>query len=159
MNILAIGAHPDDIEFGCGGTFMGFMLASMIITGDWGSRAPIKAYAMPILIMGVFIFDMTYTTISRIATKKVANFREWLEFTGKDHLHHRLTTLGLSAKQTVLFVYFLTASLGMSALVLKNGRIIDALLLLIQAVFIYIIIVILMIRGKIRTRRKEDKIK
>ena len=22
MNILAIGAHPDDIEFGCGGTLM-----------------------------------------------------------------------------------------------------------------------------------------
>ena len=79
---------------------------------------------------------MSYTTISRIVTQKVANFREWLEFTGKDHLHHRLTTLGLSAKQTVLFIYFLTASLGMSALVLKNGRVIDALLLLIQAVFI-----------------------
>ena len=22
MNILAIGAHPDDIEFGCGGTLL-----------------------------------------------------------------------------------------------------------------------------------------
>jgi len=90
-----------------GSTFMGFMLASMIIMGDWGSKAPIKAYAMPILIMGIFIFDMTYTTISRIASHKVVNFREWLEFTGKDHLHHRLTTLGLSAKQTVFLSIFL----------------------------------------------------
>jgi len=24
MNILAIGAHPDDIEYGCGGTLLGF---------------------------------------------------------------------------------------------------------------------------------------
>jgi UDP-GlcNAc:undecaprenyl-phosphate GlcNAc-1-phosphate transferase len=142
-----------------GSTFMGFLLAGMIIMGDWGSKDPIKAYAMPILIMGIFIFDMTYTTISRIASHKVANFREWLEFTGKDHLHHRLTTLGLSAKQTVFFIYFLTASLGMSALVLKNGRVIDALLLLIQAAFIYIIIVILMLRGELRNRRKEDKSK
>jgi len=108
--------------------------------------------------MGIFIFDMTYTTISRIASHKVANFREWLEFTGKDHLHHRLTTLGLSPKQTVHFIYFLTASLGMSALVLRNGKVLDALLLLIQAVFIYIIIVILMVRGKIKNRRKEDPI-
>jgi UDP-GlcNAc:undecaprenyl-phosphate/decaprenyl-phosphate GlcNAc-1-phosphate transferase len=141
-----------------GSTFVGFLLASMIIVGDWGSKSPIKAYAMPVLIMGIFIFDMTYTTISRIASHKVANFREWLEFTGKDHLHHRLTTLGLSPKQTVHFIYFLTASLGMSALVLRNGKVLDALLLLIQAVFIYIIIVILMVRGKIKNRRKEDPI-
>ncbi len=141
-----------------GSTFLGFVLAGMVIVGDWGSKTPIKAYAMPILIMGIFIFDMTYTTISRIASHKVANFKEWLEFTGKDHLHHRLTSLGLSAKQTVFFIYFLTASLGMSALVLKNGSVIDALLLLIQAVFIYIIVVILMLRVKPRNRRKEDRI-
>ena len=143
-----------------GSTFMGFLLASMVLMGDWGSKAPIKAYAMPILIMGIFIFDMVYTTTSRIVSHKVVNFREWLEFTGKDHLHHRLTSLGLSAKQTVFFIYFLTASLGMSALVLRNGNVIDALLLLFQAVTIYLIIVILMLRGKKeerRDRRKEDQ--
>jgi len=65
----------------------------------------------------------------------------------------------LSAKQTVFFIYFLTASLGLGALVLRNGNLIDALLLLIQAVFIYLIIVILMIRGQLKNRRKEDKVK
>ena len=144
-----------------GSTFMGFMLAGMVLMGGWGGKDPIKAYAMPILIMSIFIFDMVYTTTSRIASHKIVNVREWLEFTGKDHLHHRLTALGLSAKQTVFFIYFLTASLGMSALVLKNGSVIDALLLLFQAVTIYLIIVILMLRGKKdegRNRRKEDKI-
>ena len=144
-----------------GSTFMGFMLAGMVLMGGWGGKDPIKAYAMPILIMSIFIFDMVYTTTSRIASHKIVNVREWLEFTGKDHLHHRLTALGLSAKQTVFFIYFLTASLGMSALVLKNGSVIDALLLLFQAVTIYLIIVILMLRGKKderRNRRKEDQI-
>jgi UDP-GlcNAc:undecaprenyl-phosphate GlcNAc-1-phosphate transferase len=170
MNILAIGAHPDDIEFGCGGTllkysclgflphnlryknpaviflgdagstFMGFMLAGMVLMGGWGGEDPIKAYAMPMLIMGIFIFDMVYTTISRIASKKVVSFNGWLEHTGKDHLHHRLTSLGLSA------------------LVLRNGTILDALLLLLQAVTIYLIIVILMIRVKLRDRRREDRV-
>ncbi len=140
-----------------GSTFMGFMLAGMVLMGGWGGEDPIKAYAMPMLIMGIFIFDMVYTTISRIASKKVINVGEWLEFTGKDHLHHRLTTLGLSAKQTVFFIYFLTASLGISALVLKNGSVIDALLLLLQAVFIYFIIVILMVRVNTNNRMKEDK--
>lgn len=141
-----------------GSTFMGFMLAGMVIMGDWGSRDPIKAYAMPILIMGIFIFDMVYTTVSRIASKKVVNFSGWLEFTGKDHLHHRLASLGLGAKQTVLFICSLTASLGLGALVLEGGSLIDTLLLLLQAVTIYIIIVILMIKGQSRRRRKEVQV-
>ena len=142
-----------------GSTFMGFMLAGMILMGGWGGEDPIKAYAMPMLIMGIFIFDMVYTTASRIASKKVVNVNQWLEFTGKDHLHHRLMALGLSAKPTVFFIYFLTASLGLSALVLKNGSVLDALLLLLQAVTIYLIIVILMLRGQSRSRRKEDQVK
>ncbi len=100
---------------------------------------------------------MIYTTISRIASKKVVNFSGWLEYAGKDHLHHRLTSLGLSAKQTVFFIYFLTASLGLSALVLRNGNLIDVLLLLIQATFIYLIIVIFMIRVQLRNRREKDR--
>ncbi|ODS32130.1 MAG: putative glycosyltransferase [Candidatus Scalindua rubra] len=86
-----------------GSTFMGFMLAGMVVMGGWGSQDPIKAYAMPILIMGIFIFDMTYTTIARISSKKVVDFGGWVEYAGRDHLHHRLTDLGLSAKKTVFF--------------------------------------------------------
>ena len=38
MNILAIGAHPDDIEIGCGGTIIkyadrGHNLFSLVMTG------------------------------------------------------------------------------------------------------------------------------
>ncbi len=142
-----------------GSTFMGFMLAGMILMGGWGGEDPIKAYAMPMLIMGIFIFDMVYTTASRIASKKVINLNQWLEFTGKDHLHHRLMVLGLTAKQTVFFIYFLTASLGLSALVLKNGSVLDALLLLLQAVTIYLIIVILMIRGRSRNGGEGNHMK
>ncbi len=149
--------NPAAIFLGdAGSTFMGFMLAGMVVMGDWGYRTPIKAYAMPILIMSIFIFDMIYTTVSRIYSKRVTDFRSWLEFAGKDHLHHRLMSLGLSAKQTVFFIYFLAASLGLGALVLRNGNRLDALLLLIQAVTIYLIIVILMIRIHMRNRRKED---
>lgn len=42
MNILALGAHPDDIEFGCGGTFLkyskkGSQIYFMVLTkGEFG---------------------------------------------------------------------------------------------------------------------------
>ena len=46
MNILAIGAHPDDIEFGCGGTLAkytrkGHRLFLLVMTGG-GQGAPAK---------------------------------------------------------------------------------------------------------------------
>lgn len=131
-----------------GSTFMGFTLASLTVMGGWGAREPIKAYAMPILILGILIFDMFYTTVTRIKNKQISRFGEWLSFTGKDHLHHRLEMLGFSRKQTVFFILFVAATLGLSALVLRNGNTLDALLLSLQAVLIYLFIIILMIRKK-----------
>jgi len=131
-----------------GSTFMGFMLASLTVMGGWGAKEPIKAYAMPVLILGILIFDMLYTTITRVKNKRISNFGEWLSFTGKDHLHHRLEMLGFSRKQTVFFILFIAATLGLGALVLRNGNTLDALLLSFQAVLIYMVIVTLMIRKK-----------
>lgn len=48
MNILAIGAHPDDIEFGCGGTLIkyaqkGYNVYLMILTlGQMGGEGKIR---------------------------------------------------------------------------------------------------------------------
>ncbi len=131
-----------------GSTFMGFMLAGLTVMGGWGSDDPIKAYTMPILILGVLIFDMVYLTISRIWSKKVHNFYEWLDFTGKDHLHHRLGAIGFGSKSTVLFIFLIDASLGLGALVLKDGRTLDAIFLLLQTTLIFFVIIILMLKGR-----------
>ncbi len=48
MNILAIGAHPDDIEIGCGGTLIkyskkGHNIFLMILTlGEMGGKGGIR---------------------------------------------------------------------------------------------------------------------
>ena len=48
MNILAIGAHPDDIEFGCGGALIkyadrGHRIYLMVMTeGDLGAPKPTR---------------------------------------------------------------------------------------------------------------------
>lgn len=48
MNILAIGAHPDDIEFGCGGTLIkysqkGYNVFLMILTlGQMGGKGKVR---------------------------------------------------------------------------------------------------------------------
>jgi len=134
-----------------GSTFLGFMLATLSVMAAWAADNPIKAYSMPLLILGVLIFDMTYLTISRFATGKVKNFTEWIEYVGKDHFHHRLSARGLSNFHTVLFILFISTTLGLSALVIRNANTFECILLLIQALSLYIILTIIMISAKHET--------
>jgi UDP-GlcNAc:undecaprenyl-phosphate GlcNAc-1-phosphate transferase len=140
--------RPASIFLGDSGSqFIGFTLAGMAVMGNWAVGDPVKAYSMPILILAIPIFDMTYITVTRIYWGQIRNFRDWLEYTGKDHLHHRLQNLGLSKRQTVAFIYFLACSLGVSAIVLKNGRTLDAIVLLFQAAMLLLVAATLMVRG------------
>jgi UDP-GlcNAc:undecaprenyl-phosphate GlcNAc-1-phosphate transferase len=130
-----------------GSSFIGFSLAALAIMGGWGEDYPIKAYIMPTLILGIFIYDMFHINISRITSKKVTGFREILTYVGKDHIHHRLMALGLGKRATVLFIYLVSASLGLGALAMTRLNTAYSLLLLVQGALTLMIIAILMIRG------------
>ena len=85
---------------------MGYMLASLTIMGGWGASNPVKAYTLPVLVLGILIFDMSYTTVTRFKNKQIASFNDYLSFTGKDHLHHRLEQSGLYQKTDSIFYLF-----------------------------------------------------
>ncbi|NOZ70102.1 MAG: undecaprenyl/decaprenyl-phosphate alpha-N-acetylglucosaminyl 1-phosphate transferase, partial [Deferribacteres bacterium] len=53
-----------------GSTFLGFMLAGIAIAGNWAEDNMLRL-SIPVLILGVPIFDMTFTTVMRIREKKV----------------------------------------------------------------------------------------
>jgi UDP-GlcNAc:undecaprenyl-phosphate GlcNAc-1-phosphate transferase len=150
LGFLPHNFRPGRIFLGdAGSTFLGFTLASLAIMGNWAKDNPLVALSVPILILGVFIFNMAYVTIARIKRGKVSTFREWVSYCAKDHLHHHLLALGLSQTRTVLFIYLIGICLGMSALVLRHAaNTVDAILMLGQALIIFIIIVILMALGR-----------
>lgn len=131
-----------------GSTFIGFMLAVIAVMGEWADNDPLKALSIPLLILGVLILDMVYTTISRVVCGKVHSFTEWLEFTGKDHLHHRLNRLGLSMKESVIFIYALTAILGVGAMIIRRSSTTEVFLELFQAVAVFSIVTIIMLRSR-----------
>ncbi len=141
---------PATIYLGDGGsTFFGFLLASFALYGGWSSKGPVIALGIPVLILGVLIFDMCYITMSRIRNGKVTNIKEWLDYTGKDHFHHRLIQLGFSERQTVLFIYFACIISGLSALTLEHTyNWFYVAVLVLQSVLIFIIISLLMIVGR-----------
>jgi len=133
-----------------GSIFLGFILSTLAVIGDWADNNPIVSFSAPVLIFWVLIFDMTYITVERIATGKVKSVRQWLEFVGKDHLHHRTYALLGDRRKAVLFIYLLSITLGLSAVALRYARTVDGILLVIQAFLITVIVSILDYSGRKR---------
>ncbi len=140
-----------------GSNFLGFTLASLAVMGEWSDNSLIASLVTPILIFSILIYDMIYITISRIITGRVKTFRELLEYVGKDHLHHRMEALLFGRKRSVMFIYLLSFTMSINALVLRNASTEEAWLLLLQAIAILIVVTILEIVGNRHERRKGYK--
>lgn len=125
-----------------GSTFLGFLLAALAVKGDWAEDNFIDI-AAPVLIFWVFIFDMTHITIARIASGKVRSFRQWIEYVGKDHLHHRLASLVGSQRLAVCLILLLATCMGLSAVTLRYLRPLEASLLILQAAIFVVLVSIL----------------
>lgn len=134
-----------------GSTFIGFTLAGIAIMGNWAEDNIVKL-TVPILILGVPIFDMVFTTIMRIVEGKIRTIIEWLKYGGNDHFHHRLINLGLYPTETLFLICFVNISLGINAIMVSNERYLAGILSILQAAIIFAVIAILMVIGKRRGR-------
>ena len=132
-----------------GSTFIGFILACIGLQGDWANDNIVKI-SIPVLILAVPIFDMIFTTVTRVREGKVKTIIEWLKYGGKDHFHHYLVDVGLMPESAVIFIYFVTLSLGLSAIMVSNDKAVEAFLTLLQAAIILGIIATLIVVGKRR---------
>jgi len=141
-----------------GSTVIGFVLACVAVYGDWAEGNSVVALISPLLIFWILIFDMVHITFDRILTGKVLNFRQWIEYVGKDHLHHRLANVLGGKKKSVLFIYLLSLCLGISAVALRNARVVDAILLIIQASIMVVLITFLERRGRLQNESLESKV-
>jgi UDP-GlcNAc:undecaprenyl-phosphate GlcNAc-1-phosphate transferase len=95
------------------------------------------------LILAVPLFDIAFVGVVRVVTGKVHSLHEWLAYTGKDHIHHRFEAMGLSQSQSVLLIFFIASTLGLSAILLKQATPREAALILLQAGCVLAIIALL----------------
>jgi len=153
----ALGFLPDNARYATparsfmgdvGSVYLGWMMAACAVMGAWSDEGPIKAYSAPLLIFSVMIFDMIYTTIARIARGDVRSVREWIEYVGRDHLHHRLLALGCSAKEAVIVIVAIAAITGAAGIALVQAPMFSVMLLLLQAIVFYLTLSFLMLRGR-----------
>jgi len=129
-----------------GSTVMGFLLAVLAIASDWADLDPLVSLVSPLLIFGVLIFDMCYITLSRILGGQVKSFRQWIDYVGHDHLHHRFRDVLGGPARSVLFIYTLSICLGMNALLLPRLGLEGALILLGQSLLILAMVSILEVK-------------
>jgi UDP-GlcNAc:undecaprenyl-phosphate GlcNAc-1-phosphate transferase len=126
-----------------GASLIGFTLAGLAVMGEWADNDPIVALFTPALILGVPLFDIAFVGVARVATGRVHSLHEWLAYTGRDHIHHRFEALGLTRAQSVFLIYFISATLGVSALLLGHATTREAMLVLLQAACVLAIIAVL----------------
>ncbi len=136
-----------------GSMVTGFILACLAVYGDWSPDRTIVALASPLLIFWIPIFDILYTTGRRVIKGKVSGLKEWIEYLGKDRLHHRLADVLGGPKRGVVLIHLLSICLGISAVTLRYARTIDSILLIIQALMIVLVLSILETYGRGRLGR------
>ena len=129
LGFIPYNMNPAKIFMGdTGATFLGYILATLSITGLFKLYA-IISFAVPFLILGLPIFDICFAFLRRIAKGQNPMTAD------RSHVHHRLIDLGFSQKQTVAIAYLLTAILGLAAVVLTSSGELKALIL-IGAIFV-----------------------
>jgi len=101
--------NPAKIFMGDGGAmFLGFLMATLGLKIHPGGEEHLPGtWLVPVLILGVPIFDTTMVSISR-ARRGLLPFAS----PGKDHSAHRLSNLGLGHRSAVLVMYAAAAALG-----------------------------------------------
>lgn len=112
LGFLRWNFNPAKIFMGDGGAMLlGFLMATLGLKIRPEAGPVAAAWVVPILILGVPVFDTMLVSISRAR-------RGLLPFTspGKDHTAHRLANLGLGHRGAVLAMYLLATAFGACAL-------------------------------------------
>ncbi len=115
IGFLKYNFYPAKVFMGdTGSNFLGFMLANIAIIGSLKSAA-VLSLAVPILILGVPIFDTLFSVWRRIRLKRNPIKPD------RDHFHHRLLKLGFGHRQAVLIIYAISGVLSFCAIILDRN--------------------------------------
>lgn len=114
LGFLPYNFNPAKIFMGdTGATFLGFMLACMSVSGLF-KLYTIISFAVPILVLGVPLFDISFAFLRRI----------WHHVSpmhpDRSHIHHRLIDVGFSQRQSVAILYVVASLLGVCAVMIST---------------------------------------
>ncbi|MCS7312468.1 MAG: undecaprenyl/decaprenyl-phosphate alpha-N-acetylglucosaminyl 1-phosphate transferase [Acidobacteria bacterium] len=118
LGFLVYNFHPARIFMGDGGAmFLGLLMATLGLKIRISDAPASVDWLLPILVLGVPIFDTTLVTVSRLRRGLVP-----FASPGKDHTFHRLQRLGYRQRWIVLLLYgfgMLFGSIALSLVVFR----------------------------------------
>jgi UDP-GlcNAc:undecaprenyl-phosphate GlcNAc-1-phosphate transferase len=121
LGFLVYNFNPASIFMGdTGALFLGFVLAATAIKLRFPEGIEIVTWMVPVLILGLPLFDTALVVISRLRR----GFNP-LTTPGKDHVSHRLVAIGYTRREAVLICYLICAALGILALFITQASLIE----------------------------------
>src|SRR5690625_292327 len=111
LGFLYHNYYPAKIYMGdTGSNFLGYMIAVISMLGLFKNVA-LLSFLIPIIILGVPIFDTLFSIIRRIRDK------ESIMMADNKHVHYQLLRIGFSHRTSVLIMYGFSAVFGGLAIV------------------------------------------
>ncbi len=141
LGFLPYNWYPSRIFMGdAGSLFVGYMIGTLTVVSSY--RTPDTPTAIPVVIPLLILSVPIYDTLSVL-------YIRWREhrplFVGDQrHFSHRLVALGMRQTQSVFFIYVVTLTIGIAAVLLPGAEPWESGLLLAQAVLILSLITFLM---------------
>jgi UDP-GlcNAc:undecaprenyl-phosphate GlcNAc-1-phosphate transferase len=114
-----------------GALFLGFMIASTSII-EPAKGATLVATLVPLIVLGVPIFDVVFAVFRRKAKGK------HIFEADKEHIHHQLARIGMGQRRSVMMIYGISAIMGIAAVMLSRQLYVESVLLFITA-FLFIV--------------------
>ncbi|SEM66112.1 UDP-GlcNAc:undecaprenyl-phosphate GlcNAc-1-phosphate transferase [Mesobacillus persicus] len=144
LGFLYFNFNPAKIFLGdTGALFLGYSISILSLLGLFKS-ATLFSIIVPIIILGVPVFDTTFAIIRRIINKKPIYEPD------KGHLHHRLLSLGFSHRNTVLVIYGMSVMFSFIAIMFSRTTLLGSIILLFS--FLILLEIIAEIVGLVNVR-------
>lgn len=116
LGFLFYNFHPAKIFMGDSGAyFLGYLLSAVAILGAFKSAAALALF-VPLLVLSIPILDTATSIMRRLLSGQSPAHAD------QNHLHHKLLQMGLSQRQTVILIYFVSMLLGFLGLFLARGK-------------------------------------
>ncbi len=125
LGFLIYNFNPASIFMGdTGSLFLGFVLAAIGIKLRFPANVPFVTWMVPVLTLGMPIFDTTLVFISRLRRGQNP-----LTTPGKDHTSHRLVALGFTTREAVMIHYLISGVFGLAALLVTQASVAEGYLI------------------------------
>ncbi|SHI18003.1 UDP-N-acetylmuramyl pentapeptide phosphotransferase/UDP-N-acetylglucosamine-1-phosphate transferase [Sporobacter termitidis DSM 10068] len=112
LGYLKYNKFPAKILMGdAGATFLGFMLAIISLDGAF-KQATLISIFVPVLALGLPIFDNIFVVLKRMKNRKPIYVGD------TSQIHYRLLSKGMTQKQVVMFLYLISLSLNLLAIII-----------------------------------------